>query len=66
MAVPKKRRSKSKKRAHRSSWKISVPTLVACPNCSELMVPHRTCTSCGYYKGRPVMQIKVKEKAKKD
>jgi ribosomal protein L32 len=26
---------------------------------------HRVCPKCGYYKGRPVLQIKVKEKKKK-
>ena len=61
MAVPKKRRSKSSKRTHRSAWKIAIPTLVTCKECGELHVSHRVCTSCGYYKGRPVIQIKVKK-----
>ena len=61
MAVPKKRRSKSSKRTHRSAWKISVPTMVACKNCGKLHIAHRACTACGYYKGIPVLQIKQKK-----
>ena len=65
MAVPKRRRSKARKRTHRSLWKINIPTLVACSNCGELTHPHHACTACGFYKGKQVLQIKVKE-AKKD
>ncbi|MGA0241410.1 MAG: 50S ribosomal protein L32 [Candidatus Marinamargulisbacteria bacterium] len=64
MAVPKKRRSKSRKRTHRSLWKISVPTMVTCTNCGALAVAHRACIVCGYYKGAPVMQIKQKKSNK--
>ena len=60
MAVPKKRRSKSRKRTHRSLWKIEIPTMVKCPNCEDYHVAHRACTSCGYFKGAPVIQIKQK------
>ena len=61
MAVPKKRRSKSRKRTHRSLWKIAVPTMVTCSNCGVLSVAHRTCGACGYFKGVPVIQIKQKK-----
>ena len=64
MAVPKKRRSKSRKRTHRSLWTISVPTAVKCPDCDALHVAHRVCTTCGYYKGRPVIQVKQKASSK--
>jgi len=60
MAVPKKRRSKSRKRTHRSLWKIATPTLVQCKQCSAYHVAHRACTTCGYYNGVPVIQIKQK------
>ena len=64
MAVPKKRRSKSRKRTHRSLWKIDVPTMSLCKECGEMHVTHRVCMACGYYKGRPVIQIKQKESTK--
>ena len=64
MAVPKKRRSKSKKRTHRSLWKISSPQMQLCsnPNCGELTIRHHACTHCGFYKGKQILTIKVKEK----
>lgn len=66
MAVPKRRRSKAKKRTHRSLWKINVPTLVECTNCGERVYPHHACTACGFYKGKQVLQIKVKESKKEN
>jgi large subunit ribosomal protein L32 len=55
MAVPKRRTTRSKRNMRRANHdRVSAPTLVACPNCAESMVPHRVCPSCGYYKGREV------------
>ena len=57
MAVPKRRKSSSKRdmrRAHHD--KVAAPNVVPCPNCSAPMVSHRVCPSCGYYKGRAVLK----------
>jgi large subunit ribosomal protein L32 len=60
VAVPKRRKSRSKRDMRRANHdKVTVPNLIACPNCSEPCVPHRVCPSCGFYKG-----AKVKETAK--
>jgi len=64
MPVPKKRRSKSKKRIKRSHWKITIPSLRPCPQCRVLTISHRACIHCGSYKGRQVIQFK--EKVAKD
>ena len=58
MAVPKRKKSLSKKRSRRANWKLSLPTLVACPQCHEFKVPHRVCGYCGYYKGVEVIAQK--------
>ncbi len=58
MGVPKRRTSKQKKRQRRAHWKIDAPELTNCPQCHELMAPHRVCPSCGYYKGREVVAVK--------
>lgn len=51
MAVPKSRKSKSKKRMRQSiNMKLNLPTLTKCPSCGLLTRPHRACTHCGYYK----------------
>jgi len=57
MAVPKGKVSKARRDKRRSSvWKLSEPTLSRCSNCGELMVPHRVCKSCGFYKDREVIK----------
>lgn len=66
MAVPKKRRSKSRKRTHKSLWKIKTPSVRPCPNCGVLSYPHFMCKSCGYYKGKLIIAPKVKKDTSKD
>lgn len=57
MAVPKKKTSKSRRDKRRANWKIASPTLVECPQCHELKLPHVVCRNCGYYKGRAVKEV---------
>jgi len=63
--LPKKRHSKARGRRRRTHWKVSPLNLIPCPQCKEPKLPHRICTVCGYYNGRQVIEIKVKEKKKK-
>jgi large subunit ribosomal protein L32 len=56
MALPKGKVSKSRGRKRRTHQKAKVPNLAACPQCSEPKLPHHVCPSCGYYKGRPVVE----------
>ncbi|KPK98048.1 MAG: 50S ribosomal protein L32 [Omnitrophica WOR_2 bacterium SM23_72] len=65
MPLPKKRHSKARGRRRRTHWKISGLSLIPCPQCKQLKLPHRACAVCGYYDGRQVIEIKVKEKKKK-
>lgn len=60
MAVPKRRKSKSKSRMRRSHDAIGVPSLRPCPKCGSYTVPHRVCAECGFYKGELVIEKKVK------
>ena len=64
MAVPFRRRSKTKKRMRRTHLKKDVGALTVCPQCGETIRPHRVCTKCGYYKGKEV--IKTEEKTTKE
>ncbi|MEZ4381545.1 MAG: 50S ribosomal protein L32 [Nannocystaceae bacterium] len=58
MAVPKKKHSPSRRDMRRANHdKVSAPALVPCSNCQEMVLPHRVCPSCGYYKGREVLRI---------
>lgn len=57
MAVPKRRKSASKRNMRRAQHdKVVSPNIVPCPNCSAPMVSHRACPSCGFYKGRSVVK----------
>ena len=49
MAVPKRKTSKARRDKRRANWKLTVPGLIACPQCHEPKMPHRVCPECGIY-----------------
>ena len=58
MAVPKKKKSKSKTRMRRASnWGLSAPARSICPRCGSAKVPHRVCGDCGWYHGRQALDV---------
>ena len=58
MAVPKNKVSKARRDKRRNShWKLSTPSIVACPNCGAYHLPHRACKACGKYNGREVLRV---------
>ncbi|ADO45198.1 ribosomal protein L32 [Hydrogenobacter thermophilus TK-6] len=60
MAVPKRKTSRwrrDNRRAQNFFSKVKLSSLVSCPNCGELTIPHRVCPYCGYYKGREVIKV---------
>lgn len=66
MAVPKGKVSRARRNSRNSAnFKVSAPTLVECPNCHELTLPHKVCAKCGYYKGKKVVDTTKAEKAEK-
>jgi large subunit ribosomal protein L32 len=65
MALPKRRHSKTRGRKRRTHWKTATPNLAACPQCKHPKAAHRVCLVCGYYGGKQVIEIKIKEKKKK-
>lgn len=54
MAVPKKRTGHSAQGKRRANWKATKPETTTCKNCGATVLTHTVCTSCGYYKGKPV------------
>jgi large subunit ribosomal protein L32 len=56
MALPKRRKSKSKRDMRRAHQKLSAPNLSTCPQCGEPKLPHQACASCGAYKDRNVAE----------
>jgi large subunit ribosomal protein L32 len=47
MAVPKRKKSKSRRDKRRTHQKAAVPNLTSCPQCGEARLPHHACPSCG-------------------
>ncbi len=58
MAVPKKRKSKSKTRSRKvHNMRLTLPGFQACPNCGGMRKPHRACSACGTYKAEQVLEV---------
>ena len=56
MAVPKRRKSRSERDKRRANHdRVTAPQSMPCPKCGDPTLPHRVCQSCGYYKGRKVV-----------
>jgi large subunit ribosomal protein L32 len=56
MAVPKRRKSKSRRDQGRTHKKTDAPNLSTCPQCGEAKLPHHVCSECGTYNGRTVIE----------
>jgi large subunit ribosomal protein L32 len=57
MAVPKRRTSKSRKRLRRTHHRAKGIPSQACPRCSEPKLPHRVCGTCGFYRGKKLIEV---------
>jgi large subunit ribosomal protein L32 len=63
MAVQQRKVSKQQKRKRRTHFKLHAPTMAVCPNCGELTLSHQVCKSCGFYKGKLVVEPKPEKEA---
>jgi len=68
MAVPKKKRSRSRKSSKLAAYlqRVQAPTLTICSHCKQAMMPHRVCPFCGYYKGKKVIDLEARDKKKRE
>lgn len=60
MAVPARRTGVTKKRIRRGHIGLTALNTTRCPNCGAAIRPHHVCPSCGYYKGKKVIEVKSK------
>ncbi len=65
MPLPKRQHSRQRGRKRRTHWKASIPSLSSCTHCGKPVIPHRVCPFCGFYKDKPVVDIKPKAKEEK-
>lgn len=59
MPNPKRQHSRQRGRKRRTHWKAVLPGLGPCSHCKQLIVPHRVCPFCGFYKGKSVVEMEV-------
>ncbi|MGE0355267.1 MAG: 50S ribosomal protein L32 [Gemmatimonadales bacterium] len=57
MAVPKRRTSKARKRSRRSHHTAAGIPFQPCPRCESPKLPHRVCDTCGYYRGKKLIEV---------
>ena len=56
MAVPFRKVSKTRKRMRSAHNALEANTVTSCPNCGEMIKPHRVCKNCGYYKKEEIIK----------
>jgi len=64
MPNPKRKHSKQRSRKKRTGDTLKVRSVSTCSNCGVSKLPHRVCTACGYYRGRPVLEDKKQKEEK--
>ncbi|MCK4376295.1 MAG: 50S ribosomal protein L32 [Candidatus Brocadiae bacterium] len=72
MAVPKRRTSKARKGKRRTHDNLVMPNIPRsqksraegsrskrffCSNCNQPKASHTVCPNCGYYRGRPLVEV---------
>ncbi len=56
---PKKRHSRQRQGKRRASIHLAVPSAVICSNCGAKNISHTVCSTCGFYKGKQLRDIKA-------
>lgn len=60
MPTPKQRHTKSRRNRRRSHHALKQTKVIACPKCSQPVLPHRLCLNCGTYNGKEVIDVLAK------
>lgn len=56
MPVPKRKTGRSVSRSRKAHDSLENPAQSVCPQCHQPKQPHHVCPSCGYYKGKEVVE----------
>lgn len=65
MSVPKQRHTKARRDRKRVRFAIKPVSTQTCSKCGKDKLPHKTCTHCGFYKGKEVVNTLKKATKKK-
>ncbi|MCL4466589.1 MAG: 50S ribosomal protein L32 [Chloroflexi bacterium] len=60
--LPKRKTSHARQGERRSHLEAKTSAMVPCPQCHEMRLPHRACPSCGYYRGKKVVETTAESK----
>jgi len=60
MPNPKRKHSTTRRDKRRTHDKAVVPQLTECSNCGTVVIYHRVCPDCGYYRGELAIEQKTK------
>jgi large subunit ribosomal protein L32 len=58
--------AKGKQLRRRSHLALQAQSLSKCSHCGKVTRPHQVCKSCGFYKGREVLNVLAKQLAKRE
>ncbi len=64
--VVRMRHTRSHTANRRSHHGLKSPEMAVCKNCGAMHRPHHMCLACGFYKGRVVIDLAAKAKARAD
>ncbi len=56
MAVPRNRMSNARKNSKRAHHAKQPRQSILCSNCGSVRLPHRLCSSCGFYNNRSLIK----------
>jgi len=57
MAVPKHKTSKASAASRKAmNMRLEAPVLSVCGTCGNLVVAHRVCPKCGFYRGKQIIE----------
>jgi len=59
MPVPKRKRSRARRDKRFANKGMKVKVITECSNCKIPIAPHQACKSCGFYKGKKIMETKI-------
>jgi large subunit ribosomal protein L32 len=60
--LPKKKTAHARQGERRAHMALEAKSLVKCPQCSAMKLPHHACPNCGTYDGREVVAVKAPKK----
>jgi large subunit ribosomal protein L32 len=59
MPVPKRKLSRARIRSRQANKHLEPKVFMECKNCQAPTMPHIVCESCGFYKGRKILETKM-------